>query len=87
MIRAHELARLLLAGPNAVVTTWDNASGCDSDVEQVVLVPGHRDAVLVLGLDIANDLLASGEVLYGDGPGIRSAVARHIALAKKAQGE
>ncbi len=87
MIRAHELARLLLSGPNAVVTTWDNTSGCDSDVEQVVLVPGHRDPVVVLGLDIAADLLSTGEVLFGDGPGIANAIDRHVAQTKKAQGE
>lgn len=71
MIRAHELARLLLAGPNAVVTTWQNETrqpveGSDSDVEQVVVCENARDGGLtvVIGLDIpANDLAA--ETLWG----------------------
>jgi len=62
-IRAHELARQLLAGPNAVVTTWQNecprpVEGCDSDIEQVVETKNDRgETVIVIGLDVpANDL-------------------------------
>ncbi len=88
-IRAHELARLLLSGPNHVVTTWDGSvdNGCDSEIEQVVRVDGHREPVIVLGLDLPVTMLDGAEVLYGDGPGIAKSVARYQQQQKKAQGE
>ncbi len=90
-LRAHELARLLLAGPNHVVTTWDggesHSDGCDSEIEQVVRVDGHKEPVIVLGLDLPVTMLDGAEVLYGDGPGIAKSVARYQQQQKKAQGE
>ena len=86
-IRAHELARLLLSGPNHVVTTWDGSVSQDIAIEQVIAVPGHRETVVVLGMEMPADLLEDAEVLFGDGPGIAHAVARHQDQQKKAQGE
>ncbi len=86
-LRAHELARLLLAGPNHVVTTWDGQSECDTEIEQVVRVDGHKEPVIILGLDLPVTMLDGAEVLYGDGPGIAKSVARYQQQQKKAQGE
>lgn len=60
-MRAHELARILLAGPNAEVSTWDAAHKCDAAIEQIIDVRG----VLVLGMDIDDPGFVDGaEVIY-----------------------
>ena len=76
MIRAHELARLLLAGPNALVCTWQNQAvapvgACDADIETVVQVTGWQNDVIVLGMDMSELV---GEVLWTDRPGIAKTV-------------
>ncbi len=86
-IRAHELARLLLSGPNREVCTWHADLSEDHAIEQVVAVEGHRETVLVLGMELPGDVLEGAEVLYGDGPGIAKTVTRHQQSTKKAQGE
>lgn len=79
MIDSHALARILLSRPRAVVTTWDSSADADVNVEQVLFVQGHKDAVVVLGLEMPIALLAQGEVAVGSTPGVVRAVARHEA--------
>ena len=89
-IRAHDLARLLLSGPNHEVCTWHADLSEDHAIEQVVAVEGWRETVIVIGQDMNLGLLSDGgsiEVLFGDGPGIAHAVTRHQQQQKKAQGE
>ncbi len=79
MIDSHALARILLSRPRAVVTTWDSSLSEDVVVEQVLFVRGHKEAVVVLGMEMPVALLATGEVAVGETPGIVRAVARHQA--------
>lgn len=86
-IRAHELARLLLSGPNLPVETWQNASrypveACDADIEAVVQVVGYKGHdVIVLGMDMAE---LQGEVLWTDRPGIAKTTGEQCAKGKVA---
>jgi len=86
-IRAHELARILLSGPNHEVCTWHADLSEDHAIEQVVSVTGHRETVIVIGMEMPADLLDGADVLFGDGPSIAKAVDRHQDQQKKAQGE
>ncbi len=87
MIDSHELARLLLSRPRAVVTTWDAGLAEDLVVEQVLFVQGHRDNVVVLGMELPVALLAQGEVAVGSGPSVVKAVARHEAEQRRGMQE
>lgn len=79
MIDSHTLARILLSRPRAIVTTWDDGLKEDVVVEQALFVQGHREAVVVLGMEMPAALLAQGEVAVGETPGVVRAVARHQA--------
>ncbi len=69
-IRAHELARLLLPRPNAVVAPWQSETrmpveGCDSNVEQVVeTTNAYGETVIILGLDVPANDLRDAEVVW-----------------------
>jgi hypothetical protein len=76
MILAHELARVLLAGPNAVVTTWSGEQ--DVDIEEIVRVDGHRCPVLVLGMEIRGEVLEGSETVWTN----TDDQAHHIEVAK-----
>lgn len=63
MIRAHELARKLLAGPNAVVALWDGEQ--DVDIEEAILVTGCGGVpVIVMGLEIRGPVLEDSETVW-----------------------
>lgn len=55
-LTAHQLARLLLAGPDLEVTTWDPREGEQSAIEQIVAT----DLAVVLGMDIAPSWTVDG---------------------------
>lgn len=81
MITAHELARVLLAGPNCPVVTWQNRSvapteACDSDVEAVIEVEGHKGPVVVIGMDIDGTIVEGAEVVWADSEGALRGIVR-----------
>lgn len=59
MITAHQLARLLLSGPDIEVTTWDPGFGEQASIEQVI----QTDLAVVLGIDIAASWTVDGAQL------------------------
>jgi hypothetical protein len=68
MIRAHELARRLLAGPNGIVATWDGSS--DVDVEEIIQVPGTcGETVVLLGMEICGTVLEGSETVWAQDDG------------------
>lgn len=75
MLTAHALARLLLAGPDVEVTTWDPKEGEQSAIEQVIAT---KDSV-VLGMDIQPSWTVDGaEVVWA----ADESAARGIELAQ-----
>lgn len=89
-IRAHELARLLLAGPNVPVCTWQNQAvvpveACDSDIEQVLRVlDPYGNPVVVLGMDISEGEFEGCEEVWTDRPGLAKAQGNVCAKGKVA---
>jgi hypothetical protein len=64
-VKVHELLQLLRQLPaNAEVCTWDGAGETDLLVEQVLLVQGHRSPVVLLGMEIAGDVVEGAEVVW-----------------------
>jgi hypothetical protein len=84
VLTAHALARLLLAGPDLEVTTWDPREGEQAAIEQVVAT----DLAVVLGMDIAPGWTVDGaETVWAADDSARRGIERAQARWEQAKRE
>lgn len=90
-MNARQLIELLRQlPPQAEVCTWDGGEQTDLVIEQVLLVPGHKGPVVVLGFEIDSPIVEGAEIVWTEDEaaerGLHKAQAQHARARREAVG-